>query len=413
MKHSTFIPYGRQDITEDDILSVTDVLRSDFLTQGTIVPQFEEAITSYCSAGYAIAVSNATAALHIACLSLDVGAGDLVWTSPNTFVASANCARYCGANIDFVDIDELTYNISIEALERKLVGAQVLNKLPKLLIVVHYAGQPCDMYAIGQLSRRYGFHVIEDASHAIGARYWLTTEDDPREQSRFNVTSLESKQLMVGSCVFSDITIFSFHPVKIITTGEGGIALTNDPYLAERLKRLRSHGISYDSIPEDKNNSQGVWNYDQIELGYNYRMTDIQAALGLSQLKRLDQYIAKRNEIAIYYDTNINIKGIITPYKRPNVYSSYHLYPIRISISTLNVSQRWVYTYFRSAGIGVNVHYIPVHRHTYYKKLGFTEGQYPNAERFHKETLTLPLYPNLTLDDQRKVIETLELAVRV
>jgi dTDP-4-amino-4,6-dideoxygalactose transaminase len=406
------IPYGRQDITEEDILSVTNVLRGDFLTQGPIVPQFEEAIAEYCSSEYAVAVSNATAALHIACLALEIGAGDIVWTTPNTFVASANCALYCGATIDFVDIDEFTYNISFDELERKLVAAVASNTLPKLLIVVHYAGQPCDMRAISRLSNRYGFRVIEDASHAIGARYWKNEDDAILTPIDPPVTLFERNQLMVGSCAFSDITIFSFHPVKIITTGEGGMALTNDALLAERLKRLRTHGISYDSIGVDKDNTCEVWNYDQIELGYNYRMTDIQAALGLSQLKRLDQYIARRNEIANYYNNNININGVIVPYKSPTVYSAYHLYPIRVSYTIIKLTQREIYTKLRTAGIGVNIHYIPVHRHSYYQDLGFKEGDFPTAERFHRETITLPIYPNMTLRDQTQIIEALEAVVR-
>ena len=303
------IPYSCQEITEDDIVEVEKVLRSDFLTQGPIVPKFEKSVAYYCGASHAIAVNSATSALHIACLALDLGPGDWLWTSPNTFVASANCGRYCGANIDFVDIDPRTYNMSIDALSDKLIKAEKLGKLPKILVPVHFAGQPCDMITIHNLSKRYGFKIIEDASHAIGSSY---------------------NQIKVGSCTHSDITVFSFHPVKIITTAEGGMALTNNKDIADKIYRLRTHGITSDETmmkvrPEDE-----IWNYQQIDLGYNYRMNDIQAALGLNQMKRLDEYVKRRHKIAKYYDTELKNLIVTVPWQAPNVYSSYHLYPILI-----------------------------------------------------------------------------------
>ena len=313
------IPYGRQNITDDDILEVEKVLRSDFLTQGPTVPRFERAVSKYCGANYAIAVNSATSALHIACLALDLGQGDWLWTSPNTFVASANCGRYCGANVDFVDIDPKTYNMSIEALKEKLINAEKLGRLPKVVVPVHFAGQPCDMASIYNLSTKYGFKIIEDASHAIGASY---------------------NKIKVGSCSYSDITVFSFHPVKIITTAEGGMALTNNKKIAEKIERLRVHGITNDKTKFKERDKDEIWNYQQIDLGFNYRMNDIQAALGLSQMMRLDDYVKHRHKIAKYYDNELKNLSLITPYQSPNVYSSYHLYPILIKEDLGFVSQK-------------------------------------------------------------------------
>lgn len=379
-KIQLMIPYGRQNITEADIAAVKDVLRSDFLTQGPTVPRFEQAVASYCHAMHAVAVNSSTSALHIACLALDLGPGDCLWTSPNTFVASANCARYCGANVDFVDIDPRSYNMCVDALAVKLQLAEKNGKLPKIVIPVHFAGQPCDMPAIYALSQEYGFKVIEDASHAIGASY---------------------SNIKVGSCKHSDITVFSFHPVKIITTGEGGMALTNNNHIANRMRRLRSHGITSDEQLMHARSENEIWNYQQIELGFNYRMTDINAALGLSQLTRLDEFVARRQSIAKRYEEEISSLPIILPWQLPTTYSSYHLYPIRIKEALANKTQRKVYAALAESGIGVNLHYIPVHRQPYYEKLGYGVGDFPESERFHREVVSLPMYPGLT-DDQLK-----------
>ena len=368
------IPYGRQNITDDDILEVEKVLRSDFLTQGPTVPRFERAVSKYCGANYAIAVNSATSALHIACLALDLGQGDWLWTSPNTFVASANCGRYCGANVDFVDIDPRTYNMSIEALKEKLINAEKLGRLPKVVVPVHFAGQPCDMASIYNLSTKYGFKIIEDASHAIGASY---------------------NKIKVGSCNYSDITVFSFHPVKIITTAEGGMALTNNKKIAEKIERLRVHGITNDKTKFKERDKDEIWNYQQIDLGFNYRMNDIQAALGLSQMMRLDDYVEHRHKIAKYYDNELKNLSLITPYQSPNVYSSYHLYPILIKEDLGIVSQKKIYGELRKKNILVNLHYIPVHRQPYYEKLGFNKNDFPIAEKLHKEIISLPIYPSI------------------
>ena len=303
------IPYGRQEITEADIAEVEKVLRSDFLTQGPTVQNFEKSVANYCGSKHGIAVNSATSALHIACIALDLGPGDWLWTSPNTFVSSANCGRYCGANIDFVDIDPETYNMSSDALSEKLAKAEKLNKLPKILVPVHFAGQPCDMPAIHKLSKKYGFKIIEDASHAIGASY---------------------NNIKIGSCAHSDVTVFSFHPVKIITTAEGGMTLTNDKNIAEKISRYRTHGITSDKDKMIKQSDDEIWNYQQIDLGFNYRMNDIQAALGLNQIKRLDEFISRRHHIAKLYNTELNDLSIKTPFQTNNFYSSYHLYPILV-----------------------------------------------------------------------------------
>ena len=381
------IPYSRQEITEDDIVEVEKVLRSDFLTQGPIVPKFEQSVADYCGAFHAIAVNSATSALHIACLALDLGPGDWLWTSPNTFVASANCGRYCGANIDFIDIDAKTYNISVDALSDKLIQAEKSGKLPKIVVPVHFAGQPCDMPAICDLSKRYGFKIIEDASHAIGSSY---------------------NQIKVGSCTHSDITVFSFHPVKIITTAEGGMALTNDKDVADKIYRLRTHGITNDEIKMEERPKDEIWNYQQIDLGFNYRMNDIQAALGLSQMKRLDKYVKRRQEIAKHYDNALKKLPLVIPWQSPSNYSSYHLYTILIKKNLTQKTQRQVYDELIKKNIGINLHYIPVHRQPYYENLGFKKNNFPQAENFHREVLSIPIHPSLKEDQQSYVIETLK-----
>lgn len=373
------IPYGRQNINEADIAAVVEVLRSEWLTQGPGIAIFEQAVAARCQAAHAVAVSNATAALHIACLSLGVGAGDLVWTSPVTFIASANCARYCGADVDFVDIDPVTLNMSVEALADKLAVAERLGRLPKVVIPVHFTGRSCDMRAIGELGLRYGFRIIEDASHAIGAIH---------------------EGVPVGACQFSDIAVFSFHPVKIITTGEGGMALTNDPALAKSLARLRSHGIAQSPV-ELVSVPLGPWEYQQVELGYNYRMTNLQAALGRSQLDRLPRFIERRRAVARRYNGLLANLPITLPL--PSDESAWHLYPIRVPVELrLNVFSK-----LRAADIWVQVHYIPVHTQPYYRSLGFRPGDFPEAERYFSEAFSLPLYFDLTDEEQDMVATVL------
>lgn len=384
------IPYGKQDISEADIESVVAVLRSDFLTQGPAVPAFENAVAAYAGARHAFAMNSATSALHAACLALGVGPGDRVWTSPVTFVASANCAIYCGATVDFVDIDPQTYNLSASSLEEKLVAAEKSGTLPKVVIPVHLCGQSCEMEKIHALGRKFGFRIIEDASHAIGGRY---------------------KNRPVGGCEFSDITVFSFHPVKIITTGEGGMALTNDDGLAEKLELHRCHGITRkESLMTHA--SDGPWYYQQINLGFNYRMTDLQAALGLSQLERLDSFVEKRNEIADRYDTALAEFPLITPWQHSDSYSARHLYVVRLKTDEISKNHRQVFEELRTAGIGVNLHYIPVHLQPYYEKLGFSPGMFPQSEKYYREAISIPLYPNLSDGDQTRVIETLSQSIR-
>lgn len=379
------IPYGRQSIGVADIQAVVDVLKSDWLTQGPTGERFERTVANHCGAAHAVAVNSATSALHIACLAAGLGPGDILWTSPNTFVASANCGLYCGATVDFVDIDPCTYNMSVERLEEKLERAEREGKLPKVVIPVHFAGQPCDMEAIGRLSERYGFTVIEDASHAIGGRY----KNEP-----------------VGNCRHSAMTVFSFHPVKIITTGEGGMVLTNSPELHERLLRLRSHGITRDPALM-AGESHGPWYYEQIELGFNYRMTDIQAALGVSQMTRLDEFVKRRHQLAERYDEALAELPLTLPWQHPDTWSAFHLYVVRLNPGTIRKSRRQVFEELRGRGILVNIHYIPVHTQPFYRATGFTDGNFPEAEQYYREAITLPLYAGLTIEDQDWVITTL------
>jgi UDP-4-amino-4,6-dideoxy-N-acetyl-beta-L-altrosamine transaminase len=378
----TLIPYGRQNINQNDIDAVVSVLQSDFLTQGPVVPQFEAMVASYCGSKRGVAVNSATSALHLACITLGVGAGDRVWTTPVTFVASANCAIYCGASVDFIDIDPRTYNMSPDALEEKLVASEKSGLLPKVVIPVHMCGQSCEMDRIHALAQRFGFKIIEDASHAIGARY----KGEP-----------------VGNCRYSDITIFSFHPVKILTTGEGGMALTNDTILAATMERLRSHGITRDPA-EMSGVSEGPWFYQQISLGYNYRMTDIQAALGISQLARLDQFVTERQALACEYDRLLPDRLATAPWRHPDAYSSFHLYVARLNLEAQRTSQREVFERLRSHGIMVNLHYIPVYRHPYYRAAGHTHTKLPQAECYYAQAITLPLYPGLTADQQNDIV---------
>jgi UDP-4-amino-4,6-dideoxy-N-acetyl-beta-L-altrosamine transaminase len=381
------IPYGRHDIIQSDIDAVVDVLRSDFLTQGETVSLFEKEVCIYTGAKYGVAVNSATSALHLACLALGLGKGDWLWTSPITFVASANCGLYCGAKVDFVDIDPKTYNLSTVDLEEKLIQAEKNGKLPKIVIPVHLCGQSCDMKTIHKLSQKYGFKIIEDASHAIGGRYL----NKP-----------------IGNCEFSNITVYSFHPVKIITTGEGGMALTNDESLEKRLRLLRSHGISSAVTDMDHRPEHEIWNYQQIYMGFNYRMTDIQAALGLSQMTRLDSFVEKRCFIAKRYDKELASLPIQTPWQCPDNYSAYHLYPIRIKENEGDTTQRQVYDAMQGAGINVNLHYIPVYRQPYYEAMGFKLGYCREAEQYHKDALSIPIYPTLTETEQAKVICVLQ-----
>jgi UDP-4-amino-4,6-dideoxy-N-acetyl-beta-L-altrosamine transaminase len=379
------IPYGRQDVAADDIEAVVAVLRSDWLTQGPTVPRFEAALATYCGARHAVAVNSATAALHIACRALGLGAGDRLWTSPNTFVASANCALYCGAEVDFVDIDPRTYNMNVDALAEKLEAAEADGRLPKIVVPVHFAGQSCDMARIGVLAERYGFRVIEDAAHAVGAK---------------------CRGAPVGNCRYSDIAVFSFHPVKLITTGEGGAALTNDPELAERMARLRSHGITQDPR-RMQGEADGPWSYQEIELGWNYRMTDIAAALGISQLRRLDEYVEQRTALAARYHRLLANSGLALPWVDPRCASAWHLYVVGWNEDASRLPRREAFVELRRRGIGVQVHYIPVHTQPVFRALGFKVGQFPNAEAYYARALTIPLYPGLAEDQQDAVVEHL------
>ena len=379
------IPYGRQDITQDDIDSVIEVLKSDFLTQGPKVPLFEQAVAKKVGSEYAVATNSATSALHIACLALDLGPGDRLWTSPITFVASANCGLYCGATVDFVDIDPQTYNLCPKALEEKLIQAKNHNRLPKIVVPVHLCGQSCDMRRIHELSKQYNFKIIEDASHAIGGEYFGSP---------------------IGGCKYSDITVFSFHPVKIITTAEGGIATTNQSNLASKMDLYRSHGVTRDPSLM-KYESDGSWYYEQIELGYNYRMTELHAALGISQMTRLDEYVACRHSLAYRYNDMLADLPVVVPWQHPDSYSSLHLYVIRLRLDHINSSHRKVFEELRALGIGVNLHYMPVYNHPYYQKLGLESEKFPEAERYYAEAISLPLFPLLTEIQQDQVVDAL------
>lgn len=401
------IPYGRQNISQADIDAVIEVLRSDFLTQGPAVQRFEEAVGRYCGAKHSVAVNSATSALHIACLAMGLGPGDILWTSPVTFVASANCALYCGARIDFVDIDPRTYNISIEHLSAKLEKANLSGTLPKVVVPVHFAGQPCDMEAIHRLGRQYGFKIIEDASHAIGAHYLEkdTIYEDLAVDG--NLATNQMSEIKIGSCKHSDITVFSFHPVKIITAGEGGVATTNDAELSRRMRNLRAHGITNDRNFMKPRSEHEIWNYQQIELGFNYRMTDIQAALGLSQLERLDDFVKIRHKIALRYDEALKNLPLTTPWQAPGTYSSFHLYTVKVHDFKYNKSQRRIYEDMLKNEIFVNIHYIPVHLQPYYQNLGFKIGQFKEAERYFLEAMSIPIFPTLRSEQQDYVINCL------
>ena len=379
------IPYGRQEITQADINAVVGVLQSDFLTQGPQVPLFEKTVAEHVGARHALAVNSATSALHIACLALGLGPGDWLWTTPITFVASANCGLYCGAQVDFVDIDPRTYNLCPQALERKLVAAQAAGRLPKVIVAVHLCGQPCDMAAIHALGQRYGFKIIEDASHAIGGKY---------------------KDEFIGNGRYSDITVFSFHPVKIITTAEGGMALTNDPELANKMALLRSHGITRDAA-QMTHAPDGPWYYQQIDLGFNYRMTELQAALGVSQMARLDDYVARRHALAARYDTLLADLPVTLPWQHPDSYSGLHLYVIRLNFEKIGKTHREVFESLREQGIGVNLHYIPVHTQPYYQQMGFKAVDFPEAERYYAEAISLPMFQTMSEAQQDQVIAAL------
>ncbi|MDH0737959.1 UDP-4-amino-4,6-dideoxy-N-acetyl-beta-L-altrosamine transaminase [Achromobacter spanius] len=383
------IPYGRQDISEEDISSVVSVLRSDYLTQGPMVPRFESEVSKHIGVAHAFAMNSATSALHVACLALGLGPGDRLWTSPVTFVASSNCALYCGAEVDFVDIDKATYNMSVDALEKKLIDAESKGILPKIVVPVHLCGQPCDMRAIRALSQRYGFKVIEDASHAIGGKY---------------------RGSYIGNCEYSDISIFSFHPVKIITTAEGGMALTNDESIAKTISLLRSHGITRDALDMTKE-PDGPWYYQQIALGFNYRMTELQAALGLSQLSRLDSFISRRHALAKRYDELLAGLPLATPWQHADGYSGLHLYVIRLNLDKIERSHREVFEELRKKGIGVNLHYIPVHLQPYYERMGFRAGDFPEAEDYYREAISIPMYHALTLEEQDTVVDAIREAL--
>jgi UDP-4-amino-4,6-dideoxy-N-acetyl-beta-L-altrosamine transaminase len=386
----SMIPYGRQDITQEDVDAVVATLRSDFLTQGPAVPRFERAVAGRVGARFACAMNSATSALHVACLALDLGPGDLLWTVPNTFVASANCARYCGADVDFVDIDAATWNLSVPKLRDQLVQARAQGRLPKIVVPVHFGGQPTEQAAIWELAQEFGFKVIEDASHSIGAR----RGSEP-----------------AGSCRWSHLTIFSFHPVKIITSGEGGMLLTNDGALAERAALLRSHGITREAakfVGPDRAEAGG-WYYEQVALGFNYRMTDIHAALGASQLARLDGYVARRNALARRYDALLANLPVRPQKIADDTQSAFHLYVVRVAASA-GKPHRQVFDQLRARGIGANLHYTPVHLQPYYRDLGFAPGRFPESEAYAREAITLPLYPTMTEAQQDEVVATLATA---
>ena len=376
------IPYGKQDINQSDIEAVIAVLKSDFLTQGPQVPLFEHNVSNYCNAQYGVAVNSATSALHVACLALGLGKDDWLWTSPNSFVASANCGLYCGAKVDFVDIDPKTYNLSVEELRKKLIQAKKDNKLPKIVIPVHFAGQSCDMQSIHKLSKEFGFKTLEDASHAIGGKYL----DKP-----------------IGGCQYSDITVFSFHPVKIITTAEGGLATTNQKELAEKMQLFRAHGITREPKLMTKK-TEGGWYYQQVELGFNYRMNDLQAALGIAQMKRLDKFITIRHSLKQRYDELLKDLTLITPAQFSDSYSSLHLYPVQLKLEHLSKAHNQIFDELRKSGVGVNLHYIPIHLQPYFKNMGFKKGDFPKAEDYYSRAISIPIYQGLTTELQDKVV---------
>ena len=380
------IPYGKQDISQFDIDSVVEVLKSDFITQGPKTLIFENKISDYCMADYSVTVNSATSALHIACLALGLGEGDWLWTSTNTFVASANCGLYCGAKIDFIDIDPRSYNMSVELLEKKLIYAKKNRKLPKILIPVHFAGQPCDMKKIHKLSKEYGFSIIEDASHSIGGKYL----DNP-----------------IGNCQYSDITIFSFHPVKIITTAEGGVATTNSKKLSEKMRLYRSHGITKDPS-EIVQQPDGDWYYEQVDLGFNYRMTELQSALGISQLRKVDEFVHARWTLKERYDELLINLPLIKPFQYSYAYSSMHLYPVQILTNKLTISHKQIFHYLRKNGVGVGLHYIPVHLQPYYQKFGFKRGDFRNSEAYYSKAISLPLFHAMTFEQQDTVVSVLK-----
>jgi UDP-4-amino-4,6-dideoxy-N-acetyl-beta-L-altrosamine transaminase len=384
-REAKMIPYGRQDVTEADIAAVVEVLRSDFLTQGPVVPRFERAIADYCGIAHAVATNSATSALHVACLALGLGPGDWLWTSPITFVASANCGLYCGARVDFVDIDPKTWNLCPEALAAKLVAAEREGRLPKVVVAVHLSGQPCDLRAIHALAQKYGFRIIEDASHAIGGKYL----GEP-----------------IGRCSYSDITVFSFHPVKIITSGEGGMAVTADAELAARMQLFRSHGVTRDA-ERMTHAPDGDWYYQQVELGYNYRLTELQAALGLSQAARIDEYVERRHALAHRYGQLLGMLPVTTPWQHPDGYSGLHLYVIRLQLERIRLSHREVFDGLRTRGIGVNLHYIPVHTQPYFSAMGFRAGDFPEAEKYYAEAISIPMFPVMSEGQQDFVLDML------
>ena len=380
------IPYGKQDINQSDIEAVIAVLKSDFLTQGPQVPLFEKNVSNYCNAQYGVAVNSATSALHVACLALGLGKGDWLWTSPNSFVASANCGLYCGAKVDFVDIDPKTYNLSVEELKKKLIKAKKDNKLPKIVIPVHFAGQSCDMQSIYKLSQEFGFKIIEDASHAIGGKYL----DKP-----------------IGGCQYSDITVFSFHPVKIITTAEGGLATTNQKELAEKMQLFRAHGITREPKLMTKK-TEGGWYYQQVELGFNYRMNDLQAALGIAQMKRLDKFITIRHLLKQRYHELLKDLSLITPAQSSDSYSSLHLYPVQLKLEQISKTHNQIFDELRKSGVGVNLHYIPIHMQPYYQNMGFKKGNFPIVEDYYSRAISIPIYQGLTTELQDKVVAVLK-----
>lgn len=377
-----YIPYGRQDITQEDLNTVLETLQSDWITQGPMIKKFEDKLSNYTGAKYVSALNSATSALHVACLALGVGKDDIVWTTPITFVASANCALYCGAEIDFVDINEKTYNLDPEKLRAKLEEAEFKGTLPKVVIPVHLTGQSCEMEKIKKLGDEYGFKIIEDASHAIGGKY----KNEP-----------------IGNCKYSDITVFSFHPVKIVTTAEGGACLTNDQKLSEKINLLRSHGITRDENLMTSE-SHGPWYYEQVDLGFNYRITDIQAALGFSQMHRLDSYIQRRHEVAAIYRKELSDSDLTLPFQHEDAYNSYHLFVVKLPGN----KRKEVFIKLREANIGVNVHYMPVHLQPYYKKMGFKEGDFPVAEAYYKKSFSIPMFPTLKDEEIKYIVDNIK-----